>query len=126
MGNKSTYGLLILLASAFFYASYGVFSKIIGNSFAPYTQVWTHSIVTLLCFAIFLQLLGALPAYSIQYEVVKSASNPHLSPASIYIAANGDFYGTSGESGADPHAIWRLTTTGEFTTPAEVMVIVPV
>lgn len=53
MEKGATHGLYILLASAFFYASYGIFSKIIGGSFAPYTQAWTRSIITLICFAAF-------------------------------------------------------------------------
>lgn len=44
---------MILLLTAFSYASYGIFSKIIGNSFAPFTQVWTRSIITLICFTAF-------------------------------------------------------------------------
>lgn len=47
------YGVSILLASAFFYASYGTFSKIIAGSFAPFTQAWTRGIITLLCFLVF-------------------------------------------------------------------------
>ena len=39
-----------MLASAFFYASYGIFSKIIAGSFVPFTQAWTRGIITLLCF----------------------------------------------------------------------------
>lgn len=46
-------GLFILLASAFFYASYGIFSKIIGGAFAPFTQAWTRGAITLLCFLAF-------------------------------------------------------------------------
>lgn len=47
------YGLFILLTSAFFYASYGVFSKIIAGSFTPFTQAWTRGVITLLCFLAF-------------------------------------------------------------------------
>src|SRR5258708_2859297 len=47
------YGFLILLVSASFYASYGVFSKIIGSSFAPFTQAWTRGMVSLVCFTVF-------------------------------------------------------------------------
>lgn len=51
--QRKYYGLSILLASAFFYASYGVFSKIIGGAFAPFTQAWTRGIITLCCFLAF-------------------------------------------------------------------------
>lgn len=47
------YGIFILLASAFFYATYGIFSKIIGQSFAPFTQAWTRGFVTLLLLLVF-------------------------------------------------------------------------
>lgn len=47
------YGLSILLASAFFYASYGIFSKIIGHSFGPFTQAWTRSLISLIFLLIF-------------------------------------------------------------------------
>ncbi|MBU6501074.1 MAG: DMT family transporter [Patescibacteria group bacterium] len=53
MVKSTTYGFFILLTSALAYASYGIFSKIIGNAFAPFTQVWTRSIITLLCFILF-------------------------------------------------------------------------
>lgn len=53
MKQNGMYGFGILLASAFFYASYGVFSKIIGSSFAPFTQAWTRGIISLICFLIF-------------------------------------------------------------------------
>ena len=48
--NNSRYGFFILLLSAFFYASYGIFSKVIGDSFEPFTQAWTRSVITLLLF----------------------------------------------------------------------------
>lgn len=47
------YGALILLSSAFFYASYGVFSKIIGGTFDPFTQAWTRGLITLIFLLIF-------------------------------------------------------------------------
>ncbi len=50
MEKNSTYGLVILLGAALSYASYGIFSKIIGGAFAPFTQSWTRSIITLLLF----------------------------------------------------------------------------
>ena len=53
MERNNTYGPFILLASAFFYASYGIFSKIIAGNFEPFTQAWTRGIITLLCFLAF-------------------------------------------------------------------------
>ncbi len=52
MKRNNLYGIFILLASAFFYASYGIFSKIIGNNFAPFTQAWTRGLITLIFFLI--------------------------------------------------------------------------
>lgn len=46
-------GFFILLAASFFYASYGIFSKIIGGSFQPFTQAWTRGLITLACFICF-------------------------------------------------------------------------
>src|SRR5574340_855623 len=52
--NRNTaYGFFILLAAALAYASYGIFSKIIGSAFEPFTQVWTRNIITLVCFTLF-------------------------------------------------------------------------
>jgi len=51
--QSSLYGLVILSASAFFYATYGIFSKLIGGAFEPFTQSWTRGVVTLLCFLSF-------------------------------------------------------------------------
>lgn len=53
MERNNMHGLSILLASAFFYASYGIFSKIIAGSFEPFTQAWTRGVITLLCFLAF-------------------------------------------------------------------------
>lgn len=53
MKQKNLYGTTILLATAFTYASYGIFSKIISGNFAPYTQAWTRCLITLFLFLIF-------------------------------------------------------------------------
>lgn len=50
MEKNSTYGLVMLLGAALSYASYGIFSKIIGGAFAPFTQAWTRSVITLILF----------------------------------------------------------------------------
>lgn len=49
----SASGFFILLTASFFYASYGIFSKIIGSDFQPFTQSWTRGLITLVCFACF-------------------------------------------------------------------------
>lgn len=46
----SSRGFVLLLGAAFFYATYGIFSKIIGGSFEPFSQAWSRGFVTLLCF----------------------------------------------------------------------------
>jgi DME family drug/metabolite transporter len=51
--NKNRAGFSILLTSAFFYSLFGVFSKYIGESFAPFYQTWTRTTATLICFVIF-------------------------------------------------------------------------
>lgn len=52
MGKRNRFGFFVLLSAAFFYASYGIFCKIIGNSFEPFTQAWTRGALTLVCFLI--------------------------------------------------------------------------
>lgn len=49
--KKYPFGFLILLTAAFFYASFGIFAKIIGTAFAPFYLAGTRSAVTLLFFA---------------------------------------------------------------------------
>lgn len=51
--KHDTFGFIILILSSLIYASYGIFSKIIGSSFAPFTQAWTKGVVSLICFLIF-------------------------------------------------------------------------
>jgi len=51
--DKTRYGFFILLSSALFYSSYGIFSKLIGSNFEPFTQAWTRSAVSLLFFLAF-------------------------------------------------------------------------
>lgn len=53
MKQNNSLGFFILLSASFFYATYGLFSKIIGNSFAPFTQAWTRGLITLICFVSF-------------------------------------------------------------------------
>lgn len=43
-------GFELLLGAAFFYSTYGIFSKIIGASFEPFSQAWSRGLITLLCF----------------------------------------------------------------------------
>lgn len=53
MERKSNFGLFLLICAAFFYASFGVFSKIIGDAFPTFTQTWTRSVIALLLFIAF-------------------------------------------------------------------------
>ena len=50
---KNNLGLFLLLTSAFFYSTYGVFSKFISTGFEPFTHAWTRSFLTLILFLIF-------------------------------------------------------------------------
>lgn len=50
---KNNLGFFILLSSAFFYSTYGVFSKLISTGFEPFTHAWTRSLLTLLLFLLF-------------------------------------------------------------------------
>lgn len=47
---KNNLGFFILLTSAFFYSTYGVFSKLISVGFEPFTHAWTRSLLTLALF----------------------------------------------------------------------------
>ena len=48
--QKNKLGFFTLLSSAFFYSTYGVFSKLISVGFEPFTHAWTRSLLTLVLF----------------------------------------------------------------------------
>src|SRR3990167_7194038 len=50
--HKENLGFFLLLTSAFFYSTYGVFSKLISIGFEPFTHAWTRSFLTLILFLI--------------------------------------------------------------------------
>ncbi|MEX1052283.1 MAG: DMT family transporter [Patescibacteria group bacterium] len=49
---KNNLGFFVLLTSAFFYSTYGVFSKLVSLGFEPFTHAWTRSFITLILFLI--------------------------------------------------------------------------
>ncbi len=53
MQKDGRFGFLILLGAAFFYATYGIFSKLIAGTFPLFFQAWTRGAISLVCFAIF-------------------------------------------------------------------------
>lgn len=90
MGNNLK-GLLILLASAFFYASYGIFSKIIGSAFAPFTQAWTRGTITLLCFlafAFYKKLLVKIKKEDIKWYIIVGTIGSLAVAPTFYSLAN--------------------------------------
>src|SRR3989344_1751766 len=51
--HKENLGFFLLLTSAFFYSTYGIFSKLVSTGFEPFTHAWTRSFLTLILFLIF-------------------------------------------------------------------------
>ena len=45
--NQKTKGTVFVLMSAFFYASYGVWSRLMANHFGEFSQAWTRALVLL-------------------------------------------------------------------------------
>src|SRR5690349_4305582 len=45
---SSTRGSLIILASALLFGTYGVWSRLMGNTFPPFYQTWVRSILIIL------------------------------------------------------------------------------
>ncbi|MBI2465463.1 DMT family transporter [Candidatus Shapirobacteria bacterium] len=50
---KPTRGASLILTSAFFYATYGIWSRIMGNAFGEFSQAWTRGLVLLIFILIF-------------------------------------------------------------------------
>jgi len=58
---KSTNGASLILTSAFFYATYGIWSRLMGSSFGEFSQAWTRGLV-LLIFVV---------AFNLKYRIFK-------------------------------------------------------
>ena len=53
-GSTPIKGVLIILASAVFFGTYGVWSKLMGDTFPPFYQAWVRSILIMLFMAPFM------------------------------------------------------------------------
>ena len=46
--KSHTKGTIFILISAIFYASYGIWSRLMGHSFGEFTQAWTRGLFLLI------------------------------------------------------------------------------
>lgn len=46
--NTAFYGSSLIIASSLFYGSYGVWTRLMGNSFGPYMQAWIRGVIVIL------------------------------------------------------------------------------